>query len=53
MHGTGWSWLPYLQGITSTSLKQVTITVSAGDQGDEPEPTYTHTLDDIEKLVKK
>jgi ATP-dependent DNA helicase DinG len=49
MHGTDWSWLPYLQEITPTSLKQVTITVPFYDK-DESECAYT--LNNIERLLK-
>lgn len=49
MHGTKWNWLPYLQEITPTSLKQVTSAASAYEK-DEPECIYT--LDDIEHLLK-
>ena len=49
MHGTGWVWLPYLEKITLSSLRQVTGTASAAAWG---EPTSTYTFDDIEDLLK-
>jgi ATP-dependent DNA helicase DinG len=49
MHGTKWGWLPYLQGIAPTTLKQIMSTIP-DDERDEPWSSYT--FDDLEHLLK-
>lgn len=49
MRGSGWSWLPYLEKITLSSLRQVTGTVSVAER-DEPDCAYN--IDDLENLLK-
>jgi ATP-dependent DNA helicase DinG len=49
MRGTGWVWLPYLQRIAPSTLKQLT-SLAPAEEKDEPGSIYT--FGDIEYLLK-